>query len=143
MRLLFVVLLCVSIISTSHTWADDIATEIIPQKLESGKIQMFVFSMPSMRIDFLMKRHLSRLECGTHGCRTDFYKKTNDGGYEKMKFSMITIGPVYKKICKGRLSLVFSPGAGVPEQYGEWLYKEDKFEMFMQHDSLDAALVCP
>lgn len=132
-----------SVLPMQYAVAQDSTYEIVPDKFPSNNIEMFKFSAGSPLEDFMIVRHKSSVECGTHGCSTDFYKKSKNKTYKKFGDPMITIGSIYKKMCGSNFSLIFTPGAGVNSKYAEWRFNQSDIEMIKKYESLGEASVCP
>ena len=84
----------------------------------------------------------SSLYCGTRGCFTEFFTANDDSGYSQMPNDWVVGIPVYRKVCSGHLSVVFTGGSGMNSGYGEWRYGDDKFEYYKTSHSLEDAKIC-
>ena len=91
---------------------------------------------------FHILREESKFACGNHGCGTSFYHVNDDHSFSKMPKTVTANTPIYKKVCKNELSLIFSPGGGMDSQYGEWAYEEQAFIHHKNYPSLERAKQC-
>ncbi len=111
---------------------------------QGGRIEVVQFTDSQGR-EFLIRNVQSSYSCGTRGCHTDFYRKSADGSYRRLKMDLVTSPPYYLKTCDHSVSLLINGGSGMPGRYPEWGYDEasDRFTLIQSHESRTVAEACP
>ena len=92
--------------------------------------------------NFIIVNFQSFSDCGNSGCSNSIFLKKENDEYIRIYPGIVANGPIYKKLCKTGISLIFSPGPGMNLKFSVWNYTGDAFSLVSQHTTLQDTFSC-